>query len=350
MTVSMRRSTDSAYAAIDRLARQRSTCEDFQWAAVSDLRRIVGFDSMCWNLIDPLTWVPSWTVADNPVIGRQQRRVHEAWASSGEFAELTDRGFAFTRVDAEGAPRRESYWWEIAEPGGLRDGLSVALAADGVCWGMLHLYRDGGRPFTAADVEALMKIASTLGRRLRRSTIDPAGAPSSDDEAGTVILDRALGLVASTPAADRWLSRLPQAVPGGDALPGFIYAVAARATPGGSSLPSPRLRIRADDGTWLVLDIASLSESAPLGVGAMVMTIEPARRTDLRPLLMRAHQLSDREREVAALVTNGLTNLELADALFITRHTVSDHLKAIYSKLGVNSRSELSAVLAGNRG
>ncbi|MEW2506666.1 helix-turn-helix transcriptional regulator [Amycolatopsis sp. NPDC047767] len=94
---------------------------------------------------------------------------------------------------------------------------------------------------------------------------------------------------------------------------------------------------------------ARLSGGSALGDGAIAVTIEPACQADLRPLLMRAHKLSAREREVAALAAKGLTNVELASALFITRHTVADHLKAIYDKLGVNSRGELTSVLGGFR-
>ena len=162
------------------------------------------------------------------------------------------------------------------------------------------------------------------------------------------MVDRDHHLVASTPAADRWLSRLPQPVPGGDSLPGFLYALVGRVTPGDLERVtpdrwSPRLRIRATDGTWLLLRATPLSESPALGHGAVAVTIEPARRGDLQHLIMRAHQLSDREREVAALVVNGLANPDIAEALFITRYTVADHLKAIYGKVGVSSRGALAA-------
>ena len=36
---------------------------------------------------------------------------------------------------------------------------------------------------------------------------------------------------------------------------------------------------------------------------------------------------------------------EIAHSLYISRHTVKDHVKAIYSKVGVTNRSELTAQL-----
>jgi DNA-binding CsgD family transcriptional regulator len=46
---------------------------------------------------------------------------------------------------------------------------------------------------------------------------------------------------------------------------------------------------------------------------------------------------------VAALVAAGGTNREVADALFVSIHTVEANLKRIYRKLGVRSRTELAS-------
>ncbi len=51
-------------------------------------------------------------------------------------------------------------------------------------------------------------------------------------------------------------------------------------------------------------------------------------------------QLTPREMEVIQLLTEGLSNKELAQALFISPRTVNFHLDNIYSKLGVSSRTE----------
>lgn len=51
--------------------------------------------------------------------------------------------------------------------------------------------------------------------------------------------------------------------------------------------------------------------------------------------------LTDREREVLALVSEGLKNKEIADRLFISEWTVRHHITAIFSKLEVSDRVEL---------
>ena len=50
--------------------------------------------------------------------------------------------------------------------------------------------------------------------------------------------------------------------------------------------------------------------------------------------------LSEREREVLALMASGKTNKEIADLLFLSPHTVKEHTSALYRKLGVRNRAE----------
>ncbi len=50
-------------------------------------------------------------------------------------------------------------------------------------------------------------------------------------------------------------------------------------------------------------------------------------------------RLSDRERQILLLVADGLTNREIAERLFLSHHTVESHVKRIYRKLAVSSRT-----------
>ncbi|MFC5724485.1 LuxR C-terminal-related transcriptional regulator, partial [Streptomyces gamaensis] len=58
-----------------------------------------------------------------------------------------------------------------------------------------------------------------------------------------------------------------------------------------------------------------------------------------------AEDLSAAERRVAELAALGRTNREIADALFVTRSTVEQHLTRVYRKLAVRGRAELAAAL-----
>ena len=59
--------------------------------------------------------------------------------------------------------------------------------------------------------------------------------------------------------------------------------------------------------------------------------------------------LTEREQQILRLVADGLSNREIADQLFLSRYTVESHVKRVYRKLAVSSRT--GAVReAGSRG
>lgn len=63
------------------------------------------------------------------------------------------------------------------------------------------------------------------------------------------------------------------------------------------------------------------------------------------PSLNGAFGISKREEEVILLVCQGLTNQEIADALFISLKTVKDHNYRIFQKTGVRNRVELAQLV-----
>lgn len=70
--------------------------------------------------------------------------------------------------------------------------------------------------------------------------------------------------------------------------------------------------------------------------------VERARPAEVAPLVFEAYGLTAREQEVAQRVLAGFSTREIADSLFISEHTVQDHVKAIFTKTGVSSRRELN--------
>jgi DNA-binding CsgD family transcriptional regulator len=82
--------------------------------------------------------------------------------------------------------------------------------------------------------------------------------------------------------------------------------------------------------------------------GALVTVLELDRERPGR-LAGPMVALTPREREVAALVVDGLADREIAERLYLSRNTVSQYVKRIYRKLGVDSRVALTRLLLGHR-
>ncbi len=67
----------------------------------------------------------------------------------------------------------------------------------------------------------------------------------------------------------------------------------------------------------------------------------PAERRDPAPVV--ADLLTERELQIAVLVSRGRLNKQIAYQLHISEYTVSTHLRRIYNKLGVSSRAAMVA-------
>ena len=70
-----------------------------------------------------------------------------------------------------------------------------------------------------------------------------------------------------------------------------------------------------------------------------------AQRCQLRSVQQRLESLTDRERDVMALVVDGLPNKLVADQLNISVRTVEVHRSRVFDKMGVKSAVELANVL-----
>jgi DNA-binding CsgD family transcriptional regulator len=65
-----------------------------------------------------------------------------------------------------------------------------------------------------------------------------------------------------------------------------------------------------------------------------------------RPDVTAWATLTEAERTLSVLVAKGLTNRQVGEHLFISRHTVDAHLRHISRKLGINSRVGLAHLVA----
>jgi DNA-binding NarL/FixJ family response regulator len=74
-------------------------------------------------------------------------------------------------------------------------------------------------------------------------------------------------------------------------------------------------------------------------MGSMIQEINKPAQVD--PEVTKIESLTDREREVIALIGEGLKNKQVGERLFISETTVTHHLSSVFSKLEVSDRLEL---------
>jgi DNA-binding CsgD family transcriptional regulator len=125
-------------------------------------------------------------------------------------------------------------------------------------------------------------------------------------------------------------------------LPAVVYPAATLAR-SGTTAAAARALVQAVDGRWVMVEAARLEGEC---AGEVAVNLRAAAATETFALLCRVYALSQREREVVALLREGLDTRAIAGRLFISPHTVQDHLKSVFEKIGIHSRRQLLATLA----
>ncbi|MDQ1738242.1 MAG: hypothetical protein QOH56_4493 [Pseudonocardiales bacterium] len=336
-------SAAGARAALDRLRRSGLGPREYLHEVSALVRRTVPHDVSGWMTLDPDTMLSTGTVEGqkSPELDRALWRnelledgdVHKL----AELARRPSPVTAMSQLDAASAansPRVQ----QILRPGGIGDGLRVMLRANGSTWGHAGIYRElGARAFYPDERAFLAAIADDIAEGLRRSLSRRPEPGAAVLVPGVVAFDDQGRVISATAEASRVMALMP-----GD-VTSTLYAVAI----GASRCDRASARVRLTDGRWLLLQggrmHGAVNESAHVTVGLM-----PAPRSDLTSLLLRLHGLSARQREVAQLLISGLRTDQIAAHLHISPHTLHDHVKAIFSKLRVQGRAELMALVSDN--
>jgi DNA-binding CsgD family transcriptional regulator len=249
---------------------------------------------------------------------------------------------AATGGDLARSPR----WDEVLRPVGIGDEAVLACRDALGCWGWIKAYRDSTDPcFAEEDLDLLTEVGPSLGSALRRR-INGArdGAVAAASAPGVIVLDRDLRPSSWTAGARNWLDALPAATlfAAWGMLPAAVYPVAALARSPNAATAAHALE-RAVDGRWVKIEAAPLDGESGESIAVVVRAAAPAETFEL---LCRAYALTQRERQVVAALIAGLDTRAVTEQLFISRHTVQDHLKSVFDKVGVHSRRELLATFS----
>jgi two-component system nitrate/nitrite response regulator NarL len=86
-----------------------------------------------------------------------------------------------------------------------------------------------------------------------------------------------------------------------------------------------------------------------LTLGSLIWELTNRVKDTMDPEKRKMSTLTEREKEVITLISEGLKNKQIAERLFISQTTVTHHLSSIYSKLGVSDRLELVVYAFANK-
>jgi DNA-binding CsgD family transcriptional regulator len=233
-----------------------------------------------------------------------------------------------------------------------RRALGLAALADGdyllAFTRLSQLFSEEGAP--------VHNYASYLGL----ADLAAAAVRADQRDQGRELLEHALGqLPAMTSARLDQLVARAHGLLDGPAEEAAHFAKAL-SDPAGNQWPFERAQLRLDYAEWLRRQ-RRINEAKPM----LIAALETFRRLRARSSAQRAEaelracgvaapaaepdalsQLTPQQRQIVTLASQGLTNREIGDRLFLSPHTVSSHLYRSFPKLGITARHQLRDVVA----
>jgi len=241
------------------------------------------------------------------------------------------------------------FYTEFMRPREVHHVMSVQLAVPGQALGRLSIYRPARAANFSADelgrarlLAPYVSLALERARQAERATLQESlirDVLIRSAERAIVVLDAGLGVSHRCDAAEEIFEAL---TPGSGRRRALPEALAARL---GRIVASPGFARRGREADQLVLPdgravkIELTRASTPTDRAAYFLDLRP--EAPLGVAAQAGAGLSRREREVVELVACGLRSAEIAERLCLSLHTVNNHLRAIYAKLGVKSRTEM---------
>jgi DNA-binding CsgD family transcriptional regulator len=325
-----------ARAAIEDACAGARSLPDMFAEVAAGLARAVPVDAFCLNGLDPVSLQETFahhTLRPAPDLIARFFEIETGGQDVNAVPVLArdPLGAATLHQATGGDPDRSARYRDVLRPLGLTRELRAVARDRRVSWGMVNLFRGGDAPdFSADELRFVASLGRTIADGIRRTLVLGAIDDRHDDwhddaGPGVLIVDPAHPerVPHRSAAAERLLSGL------GDA--DWHVARVAAAAPA-------RSQVCSRGGRWLTL------HAEPYGALVSVV-VEPARPADVARLVVEAYGLSAREQEIVRLLATGHTNAEISRLLGLSRHTVGDHVKSVFGKLAVRSRTELVARL-----
>lgn len=335
-----------------RVCERQGSAEELFQDLMHRLRSLVPFTGSLWFGLDPAT---NLATAPALIDGVQAAHCGSFWPR--EFlVEDTNSFQSVARAPMPAAglvlatgdrPARSARYREFMAPHGYGDELRAVLRADRSSWGSISLYRPADeRPFSPEEVAFVAGLTRPLAEAVRARLVAERRATGAQPHSpGVVVFDRSGRLLNANEAALAWFDELPDVGIAVDIpLPVRVLLAHAIAVAEGHERGPARTRLRTARGRWLALHASHLAGSAATD-DLLAVVLEPATSAEIAPIIVEAYALTPREQDIISGVARGLGTAEMARELYLSTHTVRDHVKSIFAKLGVSTRGELVAKL-----
>jgi DNA-binding CsgD family transcriptional regulator len=310
------------------------------------LRQRIPYDGHVFALTDPVTKVATAPHADVPMLPweRLPETIRWRYLSLVNRADTLIGRPASSLLTATRSPEESAVWAHVLRDLGVVDTAMVAFADRYGAWGMLELWRTT-TPFTQVELDLLTALVPQITTGLRAAVARTFAEPTGDEQPtgpAVIVLGPDLDVRNQTDDAAAALFRLLPPDEPMTPIPAAAYNIGAALIAQEEGIPvgEPWSRVHLGASRWVTV------RGSRLGADIAV-SIEPSTPTERMDLFARAHGLSARESEILTLLGIGLDSREIAGQLFLSEHTVNDHVKAALGKTGARTRQVMLARATG---
>jgi DNA-binding CsgD family transcriptional regulator len=323
---------------------------ELQTAAAEIVHRVVPYDATCWATVDPDSNVLTTSVTlqfdPSPELETRFAEIEAAGDDLNTFRRLVGSRTSVARLSDAGLDAIEASprLADIYAPLGFGRELRAMFSIDTRCWGVAGLLRGtGSADFSDDEVAFLGSVSSLIAGGIRTAVLSSRANELVELGSAVLVVSNSGAILAATPQAEERLAAL-------DGSGRTSLALALRSVVAAVRLQRvahARARLRDATGAWITITASPLRSANE--EHQIAVTIEPTLTADLTDLLLTAHGLTAREREICAQVLAGKSTSQISASLYISANTVQDHLKSVFGKTGVRSRRELVAWLSNER-
>ena len=317
------------------------------------MRGVVSFDAHAWLMTDPRTAVGSAPLADVPCLRELPRAIRLKYLTEvNRWTSLAQGGtpVGLLRRETGDDPTRSLMWRELQSDYAVVDVASAVFMDRFGCWGFLDLWRlNPAAAFDDSDAAFLSSVAAPITTALRtsQSLTFAAPPPAARDGLGPMVLllDNDPQVQSQTEATAEWLEVLLPASQGVQPIPAAAYNVAAQLLAVEHAVDDnpPSARVHLAGGLWVTL------RAARLIANSIAVTIEETTPADRLEMFCLCFGLSPREAEVLSHLATGGDTGEVAGRMYLSEHTVQDHLKSIFAKTSAHNHRNLLSRALGTR-
>jgi DNA-binding CsgD family transcriptional regulator len=341
-------STEGLLRRVERVCRSGLSAKALREELLAILRPRIPFDGHVFMLTDPVTRVATAPHADLPMLPWERLPDLIRWrylTLVNRWDQLVGKP-ASSLLRATSSPDESLMWRHVHSKLGVVDSTMVTFADRYGAWGALELVRNSGS-FDASELDLLTDVVPEVTAGLRAAVAGTFSAPA-EAVVGTgpavIVLGPDLEVRSKTDDAAAALFQLLPPDEPMTPIPAAAYNIggALIAQEQGVPVGEPWSRVHLGGNRWVTVRASRLGAD-------IAVSIEPSTPLERMDLFARACGLSARESEILGLLVVGLDSREIAGQLFLSEHTVNDHVKASLAKTGVRTRQVLLARVIGSR-